>query len=128
MIRIRISKGVTPDMLLKDGFKEVNSGNYTYYSKQIGQYEIMMKLRFPYNLRIKDWDDNRAPWILMKFLLQYEAGDDYAGKIKVYDSGRFKILGTEDTLALITELNKWTDIRKRLTTWYDDFLKGNIMF
>ena len=49
-------------------------------------------------------------------------------KIKVYDSGRFKILGTEDTLALITELNKWTDIRKRLTTWYDDFLKGNIMF
>lgn len=129
MIRLRINRGVTPEKLLKDGFIEVKSATAgTYYSKHVGPYEIMMKVRFPYNLRIQDWDDNRAPWILMKFLLQYEAGDDVAGKIKVSDSGRFKILGTNETLELIEELNKWSDVCNRLTNWYKDFLDGKINF
>ena len=129
MIRLRIRRGVRPETLLKDGYREVKSETAgTYYSKFVGPYEIMMKVHFPYNLRIQDWDDNRAPWILMKFLLQYEAGDDVSGKIKVQDSGKYKILGTTETLELIEELNKWSDICGRLTHWYNDFLEGRIKF
>ena len=129
MIRLRINRGVKPEMLLNDGYVEVNSETAgTYYSKHVGPYEVMMKVRFPYNLRIQDWDDNRAPWILMKFLLQYEAGDDVSGKIKVQDSGKFKILGTKETLDLIEELNKWSDVCGRLTHWYNDFLEGKMKF
>ena len=129
MIRLRIRRGVNAKQLLSDGFKEVNSeAAGTYYSKMVGPYEIMMKVSFPYNLRIQNWDDNRAPWILMKFLLQYEAGDDVAGKIKVIDNGKFKILGTKETLDLIEELNKWSDVCGRLTHWYNDFLAGKIQF
>lgn len=129
MIRLRISKGVTAKELLENGFEEKKSENAgTYYSKMVGPYELMLKVHFPYNLRIQDWDDNRTPWILMKFLLQYEAGDDVNGKIRVFDSGRFKILGTEETLDLINELNKWSDVCKRLTKWYDDYKKGLIDF
>lgn len=129
MIRLRIRRGVKPEMLLEDGFKEVKSDTAgTYYTKQVGPFEISLKVNFPYNLRIRDWDDNRTPWILMKFLLQYEAGDDVAGKIKVSDSGRFKILETKETLNLIEELNKWSDVCKRLKHWYTDFLSGDIDF
>ena len=129
MIRLRIRRGVKPEMLLNDGYVEMQSEKAgTYYSKHVGLYEIMMKVRFPYNLRIQDWDDNRAPWILMKFLLQYEAGDDVAGKIRVSDSGKFKILGTDETLELIEELNKWSDVCGRLTHWYNDYLEGKINF
>lgn len=129
MIRLRIKRGVKPEMLLNDGYVEMQSEKAgTYYSKHVGPYEIMMKVRFPYNLRIQDWDDNRAPWILMKFLLQYEAGDDVAGKIRVSDSGKFKILGTDETLELIEELNKWSDVCGRLTHWYNDYLEGKINF
>ena len=100
MIRLRIKRGVRPEMLLEDGYTEIHSEKSgTYYSKRVGSYEVMLKVQFPYNLRIQNWDDNRAPWILMKFLLQYEAGDDVNGKIKVVDSGRFKILDTEETIA-----------------------------
>lgn len=129
MIRLRIKRGVRPEMLLKDGYTEIHSEKSgTYYSKRVGSYEVMLKVQFPYNLRIQNWDDNRAPWILMKFLLQYEAGDDVNGKIKVVDSGRFKILDTEETIALIVELNKWSDVRNRLFRWYNDYLKGKIDF
>lgn len=129
MIRLRIKRGVRPEMLLEDGYTEIHSEKSgTYYSKRVGSYEVMLKVQFPYNLRIQNWDDNRAPWILMKFLLQYEAGDDVNGKIKVVDSGRFKILDTEETIALIVELNKWSDVRNRLFRWYNDYLKGKIDF
>lgn len=129
MIRLRIKRGVRPEMLLEDGYTEIHSEKSgTYYSKRVGSYEVMLKVQFPYNLRIQNWDDNRAPWILMKFLLQYEAGDDVNGKIKVVDSGRFKIPDTEETIALIVELNKWSDVRNRLFRWYNDYLKGKIDF
>ena len=129
MIRLRIKRGVRPEMLLEDGYTEIHSEKSgTYYSKRVGSYEVMLKVQFPYNLRIQNWDDNRAPWILMKFLLQYEAGDDVNGKIKVVGSGRFKILDTEETIALIVELNKWSDVRNRLFRWYNDYLKGKIDF
>ena len=129
MIRLRIKRGVRPEMLLEDGYTEIHSEKSgTYYSKRVGSYEVMLKVQFPYNLRIQNWDDNRAPWILMKFILQYVAGDDVNGKIKVVDSGRFKILDTEETIALIVELNKWSDVRNRLFRWYNDYLKGKIDF
>ena len=129
MIRLRIRRGVGPDALLKDGFIERNSeAAGTYYSKFVGPYEIQMKVHFPYNLRIQDWDDNRAPWILMKFLLQYEAGEDVDGKIKVFDDNKYKILGTTETLDLIRELSKWSDVVNRLSTWYDKYLTGEIKF
>ena len=51
-----------------------------------------------------------------------------AGKIKVQDSGKFKILGTKETLDLIEELNKWSDVCGRLTHWYNDFLEGKMKF
>lgn len=129
MIRLRIKRGVSSETLLADGYVPVVSEKAgTYYSKFIGPYEIQMKPYFPYNLRIQDFDDNRAPWILMKFLLKLEEGDTWGGTVKVLDNGRYKTLGTTETLALIEELNKHSDICKRLSKWYSDWKAGDIKF
>lgn len=123
MVRLRINHGVRPDDLQRDGYRKNDSG---FYVKQIGPFEVSMKLSFPHNLRIKDWDDNRTPWILLKFLKNYEAGLDYGGEIKVQDDGKYKTLGTTETLNLITELNKWSDVKNRLLFWLDQVDKGRI--
>lgn len=96
----------------------------TFYRKYIGETEIQVKLNFPCNLRIQNWDDNRVPWILMKFLLGLEEGSDADGMIKVTDSGKYKILNVDDTLELIKELNKYTDICRRLSRWYQEYIDG----
>lgn len=83
-----------------------------------------MKMTFPYNLRVQNWDDNRVPWILLKFLLGLEEGADSDGLIKVIDSGKYKILNVNDTLDLIRELNKYTDVYKRLSKWYQEYIDG----
>ena len=126
MIRIRIMKGVTPEILLEDGYVKVSSKSGNYYKKMVGGLEIQMKLSFPYNLRVQNWDDNRVPWILMKFLLGIEEGAAVDGKIKVTDSGKYKILCVEDTLELIKELSKYTDIHKRLDKWYHEYIDGTL--
>ena len=125
MIRLRLKKFVKVDELLNDGyFQEVVATNTSVYTKNVGRYQIQIKKSFPTNIRIKDWDDNRTPWILMKFLLDLEAGLNVGNQIKVWDKNRFYILNVPDTLELIKELNKFTDIKKRLTHWYSEFLRG----
>jgi hypothetical protein len=47
-------------------------------------------------------------------------------KIKIRDSGRERILNVNNTLELINELNKYTDICKRLTYWWNKYLEGNL--
>jgi hypothetical protein len=94
----------------------------------VGSYELQIKLGFPSNFRIKDWDDNRTPWILMKFLLGLEEGKDINGKIKVIDQGKYKILDVKDTLNLIIEMNNYTDVEKRLSKWYQDYIDGTLRF
>lgn len=129
MIRLRIKRGVSPETLLSDGYEKVESEKAgIYYKKFIGPYEIQMKPYFPYNLRIQDFDDNRVPWILMKFLLKLEEGDVWDGTIKVLDKGHYKTLGVKDTLSLIEELNKHSDICKRMSKWYTDWKNGEIKF
>ena len=124
MIRVRIMKGVTPDTLLEDGYEKIDSKAGTFYRKYIGDIEIQVKLNFPSNLRIQNWDDNRVPQILMKFLLGLEEGTDADGMIKVTDSGKYKILNVDNTLELIKELNKYTDICRRLSRWYQEYIDG----
>ena len=124
MIRVGIMKGVTPDTLLEDGYEKIDSKAGTFYRKYIGDIEIQVKLNFPSNLRIQNWDDNRVPWILMKFLLGLEEGTDADGMIKVTDSGKYKILNVDNTLELIKELNKYTDICRRLSRWYQEYIDG----
>ena len=124
MIRIRITKGVTPEILLNDGYEKVTTSSGTYYKKRVGSLEVQMKMTFPYNLRVQNWDDNRVPWILLKFLLGLEEGADSDGLIKVIDSGKYKILNVNDTLDLIRELNKYTDVYKRLSKWYQEYIDG----
>ena len=87
MIRVRISKWVRPEDLVERGYKYIADTKYSggYYTKQVGSYELQVKLGFPSNFRIKDWDDNRTPWILMKFLLSLEEGNAIGDKIKVID-------------------------------------------
>lgn len=131
MIRIRISKGVTPELLLNNGYarRENKTTGSSYYVKNIGSYELQIKLDFPNNFRLKDWDDNRTPWILMKFLLSLEEGTNIVnGKIKVIDQGKYKILDIKDTLEMIQEINSYTDICKRLTKWYQDYIDGLLRF
>lgn len=130
MIRIRISRGVRPEHLIADNYIYVNNNqnNSGYYKKEVGCYEIQFKLGFPSNFRIKDWDDNRTPWILMKFLLGLEEGNDVGGKIKVIDQGKYKILDVDDTLELIREISPYTDIKNRLTKWYQDYIDGILRF
>ena len=125
MIRLRLKKFVKVDELLNDGYcQEVVATNTSVYTKNVGRYQIQIKKSFPTNIRIKDWDDNRTPWILMKFLLDLEAGLNVGNQIKVWDKNRFYILNVPDTLELIKELNKFTDIKKRLSHWYSEFLRG----
>jgi hypothetical protein len=125
MIRLRLKKFVKVDELLNDGYcQEVVATNTSVYTKNVGRYQIQIKKSFPTNIRIKDWDDNRTPWILMKFLLDLEADLNVGNQIKVWDKNRFYILNVPDTLELIKELNKFTDIKKRLTHWYSEFLRG----
>ena len=129
MIRLRIKRGVTSETLLSDGYQPVESEKAgVFYTKFIGSYEIQMKPYFPYNLRIQDFDDNRVPWILMKFLLKLEEGDVWNGSIKVLDNGRYKTLDVNETLNLIEELNKHSDVYKRLSKWYQDWKEGKIKF
>jgi hypothetical protein len=125
MIRVRLRKEVREDELVKDGYSPVMSENgIKYYTKSIGKLEIQIKKSFPSNVRIKDWDDNRVPWILMKFLLDLEGGLEFGDQIKIWDKGRYYILPVNDTLEMIKELNKFTDICKRLRHWYNGFLCG----
>ena len=121
MIRIRITKGVTPEILLNDGYEKVTTSSGTYYKKSVGSLEVQMKMTFPYNLRVQNWG---VPWILLKFLLGLEEGADSDGLIKVIDSGKYKILNVNDTLDLIRELNKYTDVYKRLSKWYQEYIDG----
>lgn len=125
MIRLRLKKFVTGNELLRDGYAlEVAENSVSYYTKSVGKYKIQIKKSFPTNIRIENWDDNRTPWILIKFLLDLEAGLNVGNQIKVWDKNRFYILNVENTLDLIKELNKFTDIKKRLQHWYKDFLEG----
>jgi hypothetical protein len=132
MIRVRIQKGVTPERLLRDGYEKVEikgtgEGNEKYYmSKHIGSLEIQAKLDFPMNLRVQNWDDNRVPWILFKFLLALEEGTDVDGRVKIIDTGKERILSTSDTLGLIQELSKYTDIAGRLGRWYTEYCEGKL--
>lgn len=127
MIRIRLKKFVNVEELLRDGYSLVNvADSVSYYTKPVGKYEIQIKTSFPSNVRIKNWDDNRTPWILMKFLLDLEGGLNIENQIKIWDKNRFYILNVQDTLDLIKELNKFIDVRKRLQHWYSDFLEGNL--
>ncbi len=130
MIRLRLKKFVNESELERDGYTVVAGSNgVSYYTKTIGKYEIQFKKTFPSNVRIKDWDDNRVPWILMRFLLDLETfGTNPNNQLKVTDKGRFYILDITDTLELIKELNKYTDIHKRLRYWYDSFMEGKINF
>lgn len=122
MIRLRLKKFVKVDDLLVDGYCQDSVASV--YTKNVGKYQILIKKSFPTNVRIKDWDDNRTPWILMKFLLDLEAGLNVGNQIKVWDKNRYYILNVPDTLELIKELNKFTDIKKRLSHWYSKFLRG----
>ncbi len=124
MIRLRLKKFVKVDELLNDGYCQEVVANASVYTKNVGKYQIQIKKSFPTNIRIKDWDDNRTPWILMKFLLDLEAGLNVGNQIKVWDKNRFYILNVPNTLELIKELNKFTDIKKRLSHWYSEFLRG----
>lgn len=124
MIRLRLKKFVKVDELLNDGYCQELVANSSVYTKNVGKYQIQIKKSFPTNIRIKDWDDNRTPWILMKFLLDLEAGLNVGNQIKVWDRNRYYILNVSDTLELIKELNKFTDIKKRLSHWYSEFLRG----
>lgn len=130
VIRIRLKKFVHENELERDGYSKVASNNgVDYYAKAVGKYEIQIKKSFPSNIRIKDWDDNRTPWILMKFLLDLEmVGPSSNGQIKVIDKNRYYILDVDNTLELIKELNKHTDIYKRLRYWYDQYMDGKITF
>lgn len=129
MIRLRIKRGVSSETLLADGYIQCETEKAgVYYKKFIGSYEIQMKPYFPYNLRIQDFDDNRVPWILMKFLLKLEEGDTWDGTVKVLDNGHYKTLGIKDTLSLIEELNKHSDIHKRISKWYLDWKNGLLKF
>ena len=129
MIRLRLRRGVTENELLRDGFKECRlvNGETQFLSKCInnGSYEVQIKLGFPSNVRIQDWDDNRTCQILFKFLLKLEESG-MQEKIKIRDSGRERILNVNNTLELINELNKYTDICKRLTYWWNKYLEGNL--
>lgn len=126
MIRLRLKKFVNSNELLRDGYalKVADSGSVSYYTKTVGKYKVQIKKTFPCNVRIENWDDNRTPWILMKFLLGLEAGLDSRGQIKVWDKKRYYILDVENTLDLIKELNKFTDIKKRLQFWYTGYVNG----
>lgn len=125
MIRLRLKKFVKGNELLRDGYAlEVADNSVSYYTKSVGKYKIQIKKSFPTNIRIENWDDNRTPWILIKFLLDLEAGLNVGNQIKIWDKNRFYILNVENTLDLIRELNKFTDVRKRLQHWYTDFLEG----
>lgn len=129
MIRIRLAKSITSgDLIDKFGFEkhQTRSDSPIYYRKYIGDYEIQVKLSYPSNVRIQNWDDNRAPWILFKFLLALESGEDVAGKIKVKDGDRYRVLDVEHTLELMTELSYFTDIPKRLSYWYDQYIDGTL--
>lgn len=129
MIRLRILHGVSAGTLLANDFVQVKSEKAgIYYSKRVGSYEIQMKPYFPYNLRIQNFDDNRVPWILMKFLLKLEKGEIWNGEVKVFDNGRYKTLKATETLELIEELNKYSDVCKRLKMWYYKYLKGDMKF
>ena len=130
MIRVRISKWVRPENLVERGYTYIADTKYSggYYTKKVGSYELQVKLGFPSNFRIKDWDDNRTPWILMKFLLSLEEGNAIGDKIKVIDNGKYKILNVSETLELIKEISHYTDIQNRLTKWYQDYIDGTLRF
>lgn len=130
MIRVRISKWVRPEHLIERGYKYVADSEYSggYYTKNVGNYSLQVKLGFPSNFRIKDWDDNRTPWIFMKFLLGLEEGKAIGDKIKVIDNGKYKILKVEETLELIREISFYTDIHNRLSKWYQDYIEGVLRF
>lgn len=123
MIRIRIKKTTCPEWLEQEGFKEVTPGIWT---KQYGTLEVSVKLGYPSNLRVKDWSDNRAPWILFRFMLGMEAGEGHGGKIKVTDEGHWRILNIQDTIDMICDLCKFTDLRKRLEKWYTEYIEGKL--
>lgn len=123
MIRIRLNRGIFGNELVEK-FDFLEKGNH--YVKNLGEYEIQIKPSFPSNVRLKDWDDNRAPWILFKFLLLLEAKKDVSGKLRIDDNGKYKILKVKDTLELISELSKYTDIKHRLDYWYEQFKKGKL--
>jgi hypothetical protein len=102
MIRLRLKKFVTSSELLRDGYAlEVADNSVSYYTKFVGKYKIQIKKSFPCNVRIENWDDNRTPWILMKFLLDLEAGLNVGNQIKVWDKNRYYLLRVDDTLDLI---------------------------
>ena len=127
MIRLRLKKFVTSSELLRDGYAlEVADNSVSYYTKFVGKYKIQIKKSFPCNVRIENWDDNRTPWILMKFLLDLEAGLNVGNQIKVWDKNRYYLLRVDDTLDLIKELSKHTDIKKRLQFWYSEYTKGRL--
>lgn len=127
MIRIRLTRSIRSIDLIEQGFEKIQSEHREYYRKYIGPYEIQIKLSFPTNVRVQNWDDSRAPWILFKFLLALEAKEDISGKIKVVDlDGKYKILPVEDTLELIKDLSRYTDLANRLSYWYKEYLKGNL--
>lgn len=130
MIRVRLKKYVHENELERDGYtKVVGNNGVEYYTKSVGKYEIQIKKGFPPNVRIKDWDDNKTPWILMKFLLDLEmVGPSSDGRIKICSDGRYYILSVDDTLELIKELNKYTDIQKRFEYWYKLYLENKITF
>ncbi len=126
MIRLRLKKFITVNELLRDGYalEVAEDSSVSYYTKSVGKYKIQIKKSFPSNIRIENWDDNRTPWILIKFLLDLEAGLNVGNQIKIWDKNRFYVLNVDNTLDLIRELNKFTDIRKRLQHWYTDFING----
>ena len=127
MIRLRLKKFVTSSELLRDGYAlEVADNSVSYYTKFVGKYKIQIKKSFPCNVRIENWDDNRTPWILMKFLLDLEAGLNVGNQIKVWDKNRYYLLRVDDTLDLIKELSKHTDIKKRLQFWYSEYTSGRL--
>lgn len=124
MIRIRIDKTTTPEWLEQEGFKEVTPG---IWGKDFGTIGVTVKLGYPANLRIRDWSDNRAPWILFKFLLALESNEGVSGKIKVTDEGQWRILVIQDVLDLIKGLARFTDLSKRLKYWYSEYIEGRLV-
>lgn len=128
MIRIRLQKGLCEkDLLETYGFTKITEPNgRQYYSKHIGQHEIQIKLSFPENLRIQNWPDDRAPWILFKFLLDLEAGREMNSRVCIQDSGYQRIMKTQDTLDLIRDLSLYTDLKHRLQYWYKQFMLGKL--
>lgn len=115
MIRIRLRKGLRELDFLEKGFVKVTGESATYYSKRIGTLEVQVKLSYPGNIRIKDWDDSEAPWILYEFLKALD-GKELPDRIRI----RRKIINVQDGLRLIEELTWFSDILKRLKYWFKE--------